>query len=81
MTRMELARLLREEIIAVLPHLEHGYIRDDQSLKDVGADSVERIEIILALKRRLFVDAPLAEFSTIPDIAALTEFLEKAKRS
>jgi polyketide biosynthesis acyl carrier protein len=80
MTQAEIEQLVREEIVAILPDLQPTQISGQQNLKDLGADSVERIEIILALKRRLFVDAPLAQFSAIENIEALIRFLGKARQ-
>jgi polyketide biosynthesis acyl carrier protein len=80
-THDEIRQAVRATIVSVLPHLDQGTIQGHQSLKDLGADSVERIEIIMALRRQLAVSEPLARFSTLPNIDALEAFLAIAGRS
>ena len=79
MSSTEIARAVHDAIVATLPHIDPAQIRDEHNLKDLGADSVERIEIILALKRQLGIDQPLAHFSSIKNIAALVNFLREAR--
>jgi polyketide biosynthesis acyl carrier protein len=74
-TETEISRVVKDVIVTILPHVDRAEIRGGQNLKDLGADSVERIEIILALKQRLSVDEPLSRFSSIADIDALIRFL------
>jgi polyketide biosynthesis acyl carrier protein len=79
MSSSEITRAVHDAIVAILPHIDPAQIQNEHNLKDLGADSVERIEIILALKRQLGVDEPLAHFSSIENIAALVDFLREAR--
>ena len=54
--------------------------REDKHLRDLGADSVDRVEIIMLLLERLRPDEPMSSFSAIPDIDALIDFLLERKR-
>jgi polyketide biosynthesis acyl carrier protein len=78
--REEVAGIVRETIAAILPAVPATAVTGREHLKDLGADSVDRVEIILALIDRLGVDEPMAAFSAIPDIDSLTDFLTKARR-
>lgn len=66
---------VREVIHAMLPSVNPDDIREDQHLKDLGADSVDRIEIVTMLMHRFGVDEPMSAFSGIPCIGALADYL------
>lgn len=67
-------------ITTILPGLDLADIDPGKHLRDLGADSVERIEIILAVIDRLGVHRQLSDFSNIATIAGLIDYLggEKA---
>ena len=60
----------------ILPDVAADEIRPDRHLKDLGADSVDRVEIIGAVLDRLSLDEPLSSFSDLPDIGAMVDLLE-----
>jgi polyketide biosynthesis acyl carrier protein len=78
--RAGVARLVHETVAAILPQVPAEQITGDKHLKDLGADSVDRVEIIMALIDALGVRAPMAGFSTVPDIDALIDFLVEVKQ-
>ncbi|MGA6161811.1 acyl carrier protein [Amycolatopsis magusensis] len=69
--RSALAAVLDE----ILPGLAPSEVTDEKSLHELGADSVDRVEIVTALVHRLGVDRPVTDFADIPDIGALVETL------
>jgi len=78
-TETEISSVVKDAIVTILPYVDCAGIRGDCNLKDLGADSVERIEIILAIKQRLAIDEPLARFSSIANIDALIRFLAEVR--
>jgi len=72
MRREDVESVVHKEITQILPKAE---IRGDVHLRDLGADSVDRVEIILAILDRLALPLPLSDFSDIPTIDALVDFL------
>ncbi|MFD4987454.1 phosphopantetheine-binding protein [Streptomyces sp. NPDC058374] len=78
--RAETARIVHDTIVTILPGVPRENISGDRHLKDLGADSVDRVEIILALMERLGVSEPMSRFSEVPDIDALIELLCTTKR-
>ncbi|MEU3838574.1 acyl carrier protein [Streptomyces sp. NPDC028635] len=78
--RQETARLVREVVTEILPGVDPALIGGHRHLKDLGADSVDRVEIIAALMDRTGVDAPMSAFSDLPDIDSLIDFLSGAQR-
>ena len=68
-------RAVLEVITEILPDVPEAEVTEDTSLHDLGADSTERVEIILALKDRLGNDQDLSTFMSIDDIAGLISYL------
>ncbi|SCE83218.1 polyketide biosynthesis acyl carrier protein [Micromonospora marina] len=68
-------RVVHEVITEILPAVPGDRIPGGAHLRDLGADSIDRVEIIMALRERLGVDAPLAGFSDLPDIDHLVAYL------
>ncbi|MBU8861472.1 MULTISPECIES: acyl carrier protein [unclassified Micromonospora] len=68
-------RVVHEVIAEILPAVPGDRISGGAHLRDLGADSIDRVEIILALRERLGVDEPLASFSDLPDIDHLVAYL------
>jgi polyketide biosynthesis acyl carrier protein len=78
-TRETVERIVRETISSILPSLPADAISGKKSLKEHGADSVDRVEIILMIMNRLSIDEPMSNFSNIPDIDALVDYLCRAQ--
>lgn len=74
------ARTVREIVASILPNLPAENISGDKSLKDHGADSVDRVEIILTIMKRLGVDEPMSNFSNIANIDELVDYLCRARQ-
>jgi polyketide biosynthesis acyl carrier protein len=75
------ARIVRETISSILPNLPVEAVSGNRSLKDHGADSVDRVEIILSIMNRLGIDEPMSNFSNIPNIDGLVDYLCRARQT
>lgn len=73
--RARIAAVVTDAIRTIIPALPVAEIAEDKHLKDLGADSVDRVEIILSIIDRLNLDEPMSSFSDIPDIRRLVDFL------
>ncbi len=69
--------VVREAIVSILPSVPADAIAGDKHLRDLGADSVDRIEIILTVLQRLGLDEPMASFGPLPNIDAMVTFLHE----
>ncbi|MGV9987809.1 acyl carrier protein [Streptomyces olivaceus] len=78
--RAETEALVREVVRAILPGVPEELIGGTRHLRDLGADSVDRVEIIATLVHRTGISTPMSEFSDIPDIETLVDFLCKEQR-
>lgn len=70
-------RTLLQVLAEIMPDLPPGEIADHRTLKDLGADSVDRVEIITALTQRLGRDEPLSDLAGAPNLGALVERLSR----
>lgn len=73
-------RVVREVIAVILPSVAVDEIAGNKHLRDLGADSVDRVEIILMLIDRLHLNEPMSGFSQLPDIDGLVAFLYERSR-
>ncbi|MEU3825478.1 acyl carrier protein [Streptomyces sp. SID486] len=78
--RQRMTALVHEVVAQILPGLSADRITGDRHLRDLGADSVDRVEIILGLLQRLGLDTPMSRFSDVPDIDALVDVLLRSER-
>ena len=74
----DLGAVVTDVVTTILPGLRRAEVTGDKHLKDLGADSVDRVEIIALLLDRLGLDEPMSAFSELPDLAALVGFLRLA---
>jgi polyketide biosynthesis acyl carrier protein len=80
LSREEIAAAVSGAVREILPVVTPEEIRGDRHLKDLGADSLERVEIIMQVLDRLGLSIPLAEFADLPDIDAMVDLLERSSR-
>ena len=76
----DIRRIVHETIEEVLPLVADTGIDEALNLKQIGADSVDRVEIITGLVHRLGLRVPISDFNDVPDIAALIELLYRQAR-
>jgi polyketide biosynthesis acyl carrier protein len=76
-SRQAVELVVRDVLAIVLPSVPADAIAGHKHLRDLGADSVDRVEIVLMLLQRLHLDEPMSSFSRLPDIDALVTFLHE----
>jgi polyketide biosynthesis acyl carrier protein len=69
---------VKDVIASILPSVGRDQISGEQHTRDLGADSVDRVEIIVTLLQTLKLELPLANFSRLNDIDALIDCLHDA---
>lgn len=74
MTKVE--KELYSSINEVLPELDMKILDQEKSLKDLGADSVDRMDIVSLTMRKLDLDFPLIELSGIKKIGELIDHFQ-----
>lgn len=65
--------LLKEHIVQVIPELAGTPIEPTDTLKQLGADSMERVDILVMTIEKLSLKAPLIEFANTNSLGELAE--------
>lgn len=71
-------RILLEIITEILPHISPDDVTGDMNLSDLGADSIDRVEILAALHERTGDNRPLSSLAAITNVNELIAYLGKA---
>lgn len=71
--RQNVWQILKENIIEVFPNLSTANINETDSLKDLGANSIDRAEIIMLTMSRLKLKVPLVAFASAKNIGSLLD--------
>jgi polyketide biosynthesis acyl carrier protein len=72
------AAVVHDVVATALPFVPAAGIRGDRDLRQLGADSVDRVEIILTLLDRLGLVLPLSDFNDLRDLDELVGLLQDA---
>ena len=79
MTKEEIFHVIKKNVIEILDDVPPEAITIDKRLKDLGANSVDRVEVVTMTLEDLSIKIPLVEFGSIKDLQGLVNFLyEKA---
>jgi len=70
---------VHDVIMTIMPALPQAQIDDTRHLKDLGADSVDRVEIIMLLRERLGLSAPMSLFADVPHVGSLIALLARLR--
>src|SRR5206468_2933209 len=73
--RSRVSAVVTDVVTTILPGVRPEDVTGDKHLKDLGADSVDRVEIISMLIERLRLDEPMSSFSALPDLDAVVDLL------
>lgn len=68
-------QILLEIIAEILPHISPDDVTGEMNLSDLGADSIDRVEILAALHERTGDSRPLSSLADIADINELVAYL------
>ncbi|WP_020634865.1 acyl carrier protein [Amycolatopsis alba] len=77
-TEQEVTHTLHKVIADILPGTGPEQIHPDKHLRDLGADSVDRVEIIVQVTDLLGIDLPLSNFGSLRDIRELVDYLVRS---
>ncbi|HEX6969591.1 MAG TPA: phosphopantetheine-binding protein [Micromonosporaceae bacterium] len=73
--RAQLVGLVRAVVGEILPGVPRTEITEDRHPRELGADSVDRVEIVLTLIERLNLDRPMSDFNDLPNLGALVDLI------
>lgn len=73
MSRNEILEIVKENVIEVLPDLEEHIFKDDDKLVELGANSIDRAEIVMMTMESLSLQIPRVELSGVKNIGELVD--------
>lgn len=75
MTREDVFAVVAQQIRDVLPDLDPALIQEDRSMKDLGANSIDRADVIIQTMEQLDVKFPLSELAGVSNLRGLVDVL------
>ncbi len=79
MTKEKLFQILTDNVIEVLEDTTPEMITAEKRLKDLGANSVDRLDIVTMIMENLELKVPLVEFAAVESIGDLADFFYAKK--
>ncbi|MFI6099277.1 phosphopantetheine-binding protein [Lentzea sp. NPDC051213] len=76
MTEQEIFAVLRRHLLDVLPELDESRIRLDRSMRDLGANSIDRMDVVIGVQDELGVNVPAAAMKDVHDLKSLVVALQ-----
>ncbi len=73
MNKEQIFGVVKESILETLPELADKIILISDSLKDLGANSIDRAEIIIQILSKLKLKVPLSDFGNAKNIEELVD--------
>jgi polyketide biosynthesis acyl carrier protein len=62
-------------VAEIIPDIEPERIKPEESLRDLGANSVDRMDIVIEVMEELKLKIPLVEFGKVNNIQGLVDLL------
>jgi polyketide biosynthesis acyl carrier protein len=81
MTKDEIFLLITSHTREVVPQLETHAFAENDSLRDLGANSIDRSEIVMMTLEAMAMDIPLSETLQARNIGELAQLLADRKAS
>jgi polyketide biosynthesis acyl carrier protein len=79
MDKEKIFQILKESFNEIIPDIPVDSIRIEDSLKDLGANSIDRADIIMLAAETLNVVVPMVEFAKARNIGEIVDILYAAK--
>ncbi|MEV6118581.1 phosphopantetheine-binding protein [Streptomyces sp. NPDC052109] len=71
---------IRRSVLAVLPDLDPALVTEEVSLRDLGANSVDRVDVVTMTMDALGVSLSVTELADVHDIGSLARLLREYMR-
>jgi acyl carrier protein len=78
MTREHVLEVVTRHLVDTIEELEGVEIDPDKSMKDLGANSLDIVEVVSCSMRELKVKVPRSELNSLNNINELVELLHKS---
>ncbi|MGW0998902.1 phosphopantetheine-binding protein [Streptomyces sp. NPDC002520] len=81
MTEDEVFRTLCDAVIRALPEVDRASLSPQSTLQGLGANSLDRLDILLDVKEALATEVSVRDLAGAPDMAGLTAILYRSCES
>lgn len=78
MTNDDIFAVIKKHLIDICPDIDEEKVTPNVSMKDLGASSLDMVEVVSCSMRELGVRVPRQELSSIKDIQGLADLLQTA---
>lgn len=78
MTNDDIFAVIKKHLIDICPDIDEEKVTPNVSMKDLGASSLDMVEVVSCSMRELGVRVPRQELSSINDIQGLADLLQTA---
>ena len=80
LTKSEIFAVIRDNLLDILTNVSPADVRPDVSMRNLGANSVDRVDVIVKSMADLSLKIPLIELGNVGNIGELVDvFYEKAR--
>jgi polyketide biosynthesis acyl carrier protein len=79
--RDEIFNVIKRVVSEILPDVDSGAVTQDKSLKELGANSIDRVEIVTMVLENLNIKMSPVELGGISNIEGLVDALFKKVNS
>jgi polyketide biosynthesis acyl carrier protein len=76
-TQEDVFQTVKKVTLEVLPFLAPEHVTMQKNLKDLGANSIDRMEVVTRSLEMLELNIPLVEFGKVKDLRGLVEVLHR----
>lgn len=80
MTRLEMFEVVKRNLVAVVDGADRKVIREEGSLADYGADSLEIVEVVSRSMKDLGLKVKRTELTEVSNVSGLLDLFEAAAR-
>ncbi|TAK73855.1 MAG: acyl carrier protein [Gammaproteobacteria bacterium] len=77
MTQDQIFEVIKKSVLDILIDIEPELIKIDKSLKDLGANSIDRIEVISSTLEQLNLKLPLMTFKNATNIREIVDIFHE----
>ena len=78
MSREQIFVVVQGHIVRIVDGVKPDAIREDMSMRDLGADSLQIVEVVSRSMKELKVKVPRTELSKARNLGELVDLFEKA---
>jgi acyl carrier protein len=78
MNRDHIFDVVRRHVVTIVENVDPATVTEDDSMRDLGADSLQIVEVVSRSMKELRLKVPRTELSRARNLSDLVDLLEKA---